>query len=882
MDALSVGFVSDQTESQLAITLSESSGGLRYHALYRSPKSRETWEQTLAGALAAPDEVTLHYLLEPKDCFCVLHAAAPAKWLNDPGQAWADLERNGVNRRTHLLGLFDAATGEPFVGKGAVLAVAVLRERVQQIGRMLDNTEVSMDRRNILAALPAHLGSLVPLARFQGLDGAVALVDVRDAGCDVWVMDDGGLRAHRQTASGLQALVVRLQTDLGLKFPGSAAKLVYEGLYDFSTAAEGLTAELAEAVQAALAEIEAQIKQPVRSIAFTQLPPSSDWLARATALHLKRELVRWPSPQGDAKAADGSLALPEFCLSPAIAAGLARLERRSETAWQWYLEDEENGFLVPSTMPEGARGLTRASFVTIASEPTAAELAQRDQEEAEAATVAAVITPAPATPAPKADKKPEPKAEKKPEPKAEAKAVPVAAPAAKPAPKAEAKPTPAPAAKPAPAPTPAPKPEEKKKGSPVPIIAAAALLLIIAGGGYVLFAPKGEPKPSQQQIAAQAAAEAAARRQAEEKAAQEKAAQEAAEAARLQAEQEAAEAARIAAEKEAAEAARLAAEQAEKARIEAQATLNISGLPEGTLIRLNNEALGEDSLNGYRLDPGSYTIALSHPDFEPYSQKLDLSAKQKVDVKAPKMVPYTGSVDLTANPLGTPTTYRITRLPAGTQVAEGSVPAAVDLPIGEYQVTFRRDGRSDQVHTVQIAKGAKQPVLAEYAATGVSLVTTPPGAVVSLNGKVVGSTPYTDRNLKPGKYTFTIDNRGFDSETWEVEVTEGNLASKQITLNDSNRIYKVSEVDVLPFPLYQPEPEYRVRGAEERCLVEFILNQDGQPTDITVISASNDRMRDPVMKAVSEWRFQPALAGERSVRMRLRLPIVLSGNRWNQ
>ncbi|MDP0499447.1 MAG: TonB family protein [Verrucomicrobiota bacterium JB022] len=857
MDPLPLGLVSDQTDSQLAFALVGDSPALCYKALYRSPKNREDWDKLLPGFLPAPDELNLRYFLASKATVTRFRLEPPSSWKQDRAAVWPDLREAGVRPETHLLGLFQATTGEAYAGEGPALAIAVPRNEVRQIGRLLDNSEVSLDRRHVLAALPANLSYLIPIARAQDHGGPVALVELHDDRCDLWIMSGRGLRLHRQTSTGLNSLVARLQQELNLKFPGSAAKLVYEGLYDFSASAEALTQEIGQRLRQDLNATEEIIGEPVRALAFSSLPPSADWMTEAIGAHAERAVLRWPAPQGGAQPENESEKVPQTLLAPAVAGALARIERPSETAWQWYLEDEECPFLVPSDVAaaDTPKGMTRATFVSIAGSQAEAEEPTMDPEEDFEVGEEA---PAPAA------KAPEP-----------------------------VKPTPAPvAAKPAPTPAPTPEPvPERKKGSPLPLIAAIIALLLIGGGIFFAMGQGKSAEPTAKVVQApqktpeQLAQEAEAKRQAEEEAqrqAEEEARRQAEEEAKRKAEEEAriaAEAAALAEKIVAAEAAREKEHAAmeQEARMARQGKLNISGLPEGTVIKLNGKEVGQTSLSDYAVDPGTYYVAFEHPDYEPLVREINVQPRGSQRINDVELAASTGHVKVSAQPLGSH--FAIFRAGADEPVREGTTPAEFDLPVGTYHVSFSRNGWEDRSESLVVGRNNHTEIATQFPVASIALNTVPSGANVSIGGIKVGTTPYSNPTVAPGIYQYHIHRPGYESVDFDIAVRAGEQFAHELELNDLSRVFRANEIDVMPIPLYQPEPDIGDVRKTEEVVVEFVIDPEGQPTDIQIVRTSNERLNKAVLKAVDEWRFQPAMRRENAVRLKVRLPLVFSSER---
>jgi TonB family protein len=70
------------------------------------------------------------------------------------------------------------------------------------------------------------------------------------------------------------------------------------------------------------------------------------------------------------------------------------------------------------------------------------------------------------------------------------------------------------------------------------------------------------------------------------------------------------------------------------------------------------------------------------------------------------------------------------------------------------------------------------------------------------------------------------------------------------------------DTDTLPKLLYKVEPEYtnqaRSSGLSGKALLSLVVDVDGRPKDIKVVSPLAAGLAEQAVKAVSKWRFQPA------------------------
>ncbi len=274
------------------------------------------------------------------------------------------------------------------------------------------------------------------------------LLELGAQGAHALLIGPGGVIAAAPVSLNLDRIAEAVQTELGMKFRGSAVKLLFNADYDFSEAAPKIAARLTPALKPELSALRGATPAV---LACTGLPAAQHWLANALATAL--DLTPFAP---DVKA---------WCAKNGVTFANADLEASLSPAWAGFL----NLISVGATEAAGAWNAPW-QIATASATPAPAPAA--------AAPAAATAAPAPAPVAPS------PKAPPPPPPAAESKATPaISTPAAKPAPaaaptKAASTPAPSPVISvktvntPKPA-APAPAPAEKAT-APVPVNKATA------------------------------------------------------------------------------------------------------------------------------------------------------------------------------------------------------------------------------------------------------------------------------------------------------------------------------------------------------------------------------------------------------------------------
>ena len=161
------------------------------------------------------------------------------------------------------------------------------------------------------------------------------------------------------------------------------------------------------------------------------------------------------------------------------------------------------------------------------------------------------------------------------------------------------------------------------------------------------------------------------------------------------------------------------------------------------------------------------------------------------------------------------------------------------------------------------------------------VVSTPPGATVSVDGRSVGRTPLTGLKLKPGKRRFEVTLEGHETWTSSVDVTAGQTGRVEVRLSalpppapptpepvDTARVYPnvAGEVDTLAkkrsgnSPSYPSDRAGRLKSGERvSVVVRFLVTEAGEVQDVAVVESAGRRGVDEVVTAaVRGWKFDPA------------------------
>lgn len=140
------------------------------------------------------------------------------------------------------------------------------------------------------------------------------VIELHGDSIDLFIARDGEILGHKRLEGGLDLAFGAIQEKLELKFIGSAAKLVYDGIYDFSENQEALVAPLGDLIAKALAEMETVVGTRIKHLLPLNLGPETKWLETEIARATSRDLTLFPPAS-----------LPEFEAECAVAENVASL-----------------------------------------------------------------------------------------------------------------------------------------------------------------------------------------------------------------------------------------------------------------------------------------------------------------------------------------------------------------------------------------------------------------------------------------------------------------------------------------------------------------------------------------------------------------------------
>ncbi len=226
-------------------------------------------------------------------------------------------------------------------------------------------------------------------------------------------------------------------------------------------------------------------------------------------------------------------------------------------------------------------------------------------------------------------------------------------------------------------------------------------------------------------------------------------------------------------------------------------------------------------------------------------------------------------------------------------IAVGTTPVTLgDLAPGEHEVAVAKEGFVRATEVVTPAPEAAPLVFAlQPARVILSITSTPSPALVLVDGKEVGRTPLEELALEEGIHQVEVRRRGHESFRTRVEARLGESLHYVARLNPVAAPAPTAKTRATaPLPLVaelgEPgvSPPKKISGEFARypeaarrrkvsgiVTVSMVISETGVPEELQVVESGGPLLDEAVLKAVSDWRFEPASREGRPVRLRYRM-----------
>lgn len=206
------------------------------------------------------------------------------------------------------------------------------------------------------------------------------------------------------------------------------------------------------------------------------------------------------------------------------------------------------------------------------------------------------------------------------------------------------------------------------------------------------------------------------------------------------------------------------------------AMLNVKTQPDNAVLTIDGVEYGQTFFQG-QVSPGKHQLQVSKPLYYPTVRDIDLKPGDLIPLEL-SLKPHFGSLRITSTPPGATFSIdgriEIQRTPLTlTQIASGQ--HEIILNLTDYR-TFSAIILVDDEK--ESAIDAKLTPAFGY----LNLTTTPPGASITINDKLVGNSPLLNYKLMSGKYLLTLKADFYKTTQEEMIIADGQTLTKVIDL----------------------------------------------------------------------------------------------------
>ena len=181
-------------------------------------------------------------------------------------------------------------------------------------------------------------------------------------------------------------------------------------------------------------------------------------------------------------------------------------------------------------------------------------------------------------------------------------------------------------------------------------------------------------------------------------------------------------------------------EESPESSAELRGTLLLRTQPEGAEVRVGTVATGNTPLTLQQLKAGSHTVQIHLPGYEDWTGEVVVRPND-TEERTIDLIRSQGTLELTSDPSGSDVVVQCLKPEAGPLSNEARIlqtPVRVELPTGDYAVTFRKEGCPEQSYSVSLGRKESLPLAAKF-------VTLAPNSAQNDAGKQGPTAPEVSR-----------------------------------------------------------------------------------------------------------------------------------------
>jgi len=251
-------------------------------------------------------------------------------------------------------------------------------------------------------------------------------------------------------------------------------------------------------------------------------------------------------------------------------------------------------------------------------------------------------------------------------------------------------------------------------------------------------------------------------------------------------------------------------EDRKKLQAAALATVIVDSHPSGASVTIGNSHKKTPATFS-DVVPGAATVVIQAPGFRDYTQDITVAANKPLDLGTIELGQKVGNLSLSSPQSGV--NYVLTG--ANNYEHDGQLPDKIqNLPVGDYQVTVQqRDWKLPPVAvTIHDQDNVQKEIKFPYGS--LSITSTPAGATVRAGHTVLGKTPLSLPQVRPGDLNISVDLPPYTVQRFALTVPESGNVPKDVTLTKDKDFISACGMDMVWIPDGFWAGKYEVRQSE--------------------------------------------------------------------
>ena len=225
------------------------------------------------------------------------------------------------------------------------------------------------------------------------------------------------------------------------------------------------------------------------------------------------------------------------------------------------------------------------------------------------------------------------------------------------------------------------------------------------------------------------------------------------------------------------------------------------------------------------------------------------------------------------------------------------------MAFGAHDVRVEKEGFLPLEDRFELIAGAAiEPLVFALQSARISLFleSVPAGAAVTIDGEHSGQTPLEDVELEPGQHEIQVSRRGYNSWRRVLVAQAGESVDlvarlRARAVRTASKASAAASAPEAPAGLVElgpnDTPAKHISGRapgyppmarrlkqQGRVTIEFVVTEEGVPTELVVIESAGAILDKAVLDSLRKWRYEPAKRNNEPVRVKIRRAPALQAS----